>query len=67
MAKVGKGNLLGASSSLVAALTLGAWGVAAPAFAQSAEEDIVVTGSYIRGTPEDAAMPVDVISAQDLQ
>ncbi len=30
-------------------------------------EEIVVTGSYIRGTPEDAALPVDVIDAQELQ
>lgn len=71
MAKIGKANLLGASSSLVAALTVGLWsaGAATTANAQAAdaEDDIVVTGSYIRGTPEDAALPVDVISAQDLQ
>ncbi|MGQ9425830.1 TonB-dependent receptor plug domain-containing protein [Gilvimarinus sp. F26214L] len=29
-------------------------------------EEIVITGSLIRGTPEDAAMPVDTISADDL-
>ena len=29
--------------------------------------DIVVTGSLIRGTPENAALPVDVISSEDLQ
>lgn len=40
--------------------------------AQDAQEDmeakdvIVVTGSYIRGTPEDAALPVDVYSSADL-
>ena len=28
--------------------------------------DIVVTGSLIRGTPEDAALPVDVISGEEL-
>jgi iron complex outermembrane receptor protein len=28
--------------------------------------DIVVTGSLIRGTPEDAAIPVDVISSEEL-
>ena len=27
---------------------------------------IIVTGSYIRGTPEDAALPVDVFTADDL-
>src|SRR6185503_7200458 len=30
------------------------------------EEQVVVTGSYIRGTPEDAALPVDVITQDDL-
>lgn len=28
---------------------------------------IVVTGSFIRGTPEDAALPVDVFSSEDLE
>ncbi|MGH6998181.1 MAG: TonB-dependent receptor plug domain-containing protein, partial [Phenylobacterium sp.] len=38
------------------------------AFAQQAStvEEVVVTGSFIRGTPEDAALPVDVIGADDL-
>ena len=37
------------------------------AAAQDANDDeIVVTGSYIRGTPEDAALPVDVITQDDL-
>lgn len=30
-------------------------------------EEVVVTGSLIRGTPEDAALPVDVVSAEELQ
>lgn len=30
-------------------------------------EEIVVTGSHIRGTPEDAALPVDVIDSQELE
>ena len=46
-----------------------------PAIAQDAEEgaapqprsEIVVTGSLIRGTPEDAALPVDVVSTEELQ
>ena len=29
-------------------------------------EVVIVTGSYIRGTAEDAALPVDVISSEDL-
>lgn len=48
---------------------------ASPAAAQQeptatgADEDriIVVTGSFIRGTPEDAALPVDVFSSEDLE
>ena len=28
---------------------------------------VTVTGSFIQGTPEDAALPVDVLSAQDLK
>jgi len=31
------------------------------------EEVVIVTGSYIKGTAEDAALPVDVITAGDLQ
>lgn len=41
------------------------------AYAQQDEEErklstVTVTGSYIQGTPEDAALPVDVLSAADL-
>src|SRR5690606_35047508 len=43
----------------------------ASAFAQDGSggqvlEEIVITGSLIRGTPEDSAMPVDTISADEL-
>ncbi|MEM1436701.1 MAG: TonB-dependent receptor plug domain-containing protein, partial [Pseudomonadota bacterium] len=30
-------------------------------------EQVIVTGSFIRGTPEDAALPVDVLSRSDLE
>lgn len=50
---------------------------ASPAMAQAAPDDstgavdaskdIVITGSIIKGTPEDAALPVDVIGAAELQ
>ena len=53
-----------------------ALGLATPAFAQSTvadqddagqtTPDIVVTGSLIKGTPEDAALPVDVITSEEL-
>ncbi|WP_293375448.1 TonB-dependent receptor [Phenylobacterium sp. SCN 70-31] len=55
-------------SMLAAAFSLG---LAATAAAQSSAppevEEVVVTGSFIRGTPENAALPVDVLSAQDLE
>lgn len=31
------------------------------------QQTVTVTGSFIAGTPEDAALPVDVITAQDLK
>jgi iron complex outermembrane receptor protein len=42
--------------------------------AQAQQEDgerklstVTVTGSFIQGTPEDAALPVDVLTAEDLR
>lgn len=56
---------------LLCACALSAFAVvaASPALAQddSSEGDIVITGSIIRGTPEDAALPVNVIGADELQ
>ena len=46
---------------------------ALPAFAQEGAESerklttVTVTGSFIQGTPEDAALPVDVLTAADLK
>lgn len=43
-------------------------GLGGPALAQdSTVSEVVVTGSFIRGTPEDAALPVDVVSAEELE
>lgn len=72
-----KSRLLAACAVSVLAV-----GMAAPAAAQSAPSaatqpqtaeaddaaapEIVITGSLIRGTPEDAALPVDVISGDEL-
>ena len=46
-------------------------GAGAPALAQTSApsevQEVVVTGSFIRGTPEDAALPVDVIGIDELQ
>src|SRR5262245_16385754 len=30
-------------------------------------EVVIVTGSHLAGTPEDAALPVDVVSSEDLE
>lgn len=54
------------------ALTLALGATPGLAHAQDAQDEvdakniIVVTGSYIRGTPEDAAVPVDVYTTADL-
>ena len=55
------------AASGLALLLAGA--LAGPASAQTAAtvEEVVVTGSFIAGTPEDAALPVDVTTAEDLQ
>lgn len=61
------GRKLVFSASLAAMMAGGA------AIAQDAEEDearqqtVVVTGSFIAGTPEDASLPVDVLTAEDLR
>ena len=57
--------LQGAKLAGVVAVALGGFG-APTAFAAEPIEEVVVTGSYIRGTPEDAALPVDVITAEEL-
>jgi len=56
------------SSSVLAAMA--AVGISSQAWAQTAPTEVgevVVTGSFIAGTPEDAALPVDVISQEDLE
>ncbi|HEY9217133.1 MAG TPA: TonB-dependent receptor [Phenylobacterium sp.] len=54
----------GGSALAVAASLL----VSGAAFAQDNQvEEVVVTGSFIAGTPEDAALPVDVVGAKELE
>ncbi|NQY14004.1 MAG: TonB-dependent receptor [Henriciella sp.] len=62
------GRKLVFSASLAAMMASGA------AIAQDQDEGdelrqstVTVTGSFIQGTPEDAALPVDVLTAQDLK
>lgn len=64
--------LLALTSGLLWGSAASAQQAAAPAKAAQAEQaatedaEILVTGSFIRGTREDAAMPVDVFTADDL-
>jgi iron complex outermembrane receptor protein len=59
---------------LVSAFAIAVGGLATPAFAQDAAapeedtttKDIVVTGSLIRGSSEQASAPIDVIGAEEL-
>ncbi|HEY8614957.1 TonB-dependent receptor domain-containing protein [Phenylobacterium sp.] len=62
-----KRRYLCGGSALAVAISLG---VAWPTLAQTQStevEEVVVTGSFIAGTPEDSALPVDVLSTEDLQ
>jgi outer membrane receptor protein involved in Fe transport len=57
---------------LVFSASLAALAAGGAALAQEADEDrtldvVTVTGSFIPGTPEDAALPVDVLTAADLR
>ncbi|MFL5296825.1 MAG: TonB-dependent receptor domain-containing protein [Phenylobacterium sp.] len=70
-----KASYFCASSALAVAMTLGlgqtaeaaAAAPAAPAPAAPEVSEVVVTGSYIAGTPTTAALPVNVIGAEDLK
>ncbi len=58
--------LAGASSLALLAVL----GLAAPANAQDdavSVDEVIVTGSFIAGTPEDAALPVNVIGQDEMQ
>lgn len=59
-----------AASAATVVLAAGLWGGAAAAQArQGAGEvsEVVVTGSFIAGTPEDAALPVNVVTFEELR
>ncbi len=56
--------------ALVVAVLISLYFLTTPALVAAEEgvvEEVVVTGSYIRGTPEDAALPVDVLDRSDLE
>jgi iron complex outermembrane receptor protein len=65
---------IGLTSASGVALLIGIAGLASPAWSQDAQnnpstqvEEIVVTGSNIRGSALDAALPVEVYSQRDLE
>ncbi|MBI5942050.1 MAG: TonB-dependent receptor [Caulobacterales bacterium] len=62
-----KFGYMAGGSALAMAVSLG---MASAAAAQSTEptqvDTVIITGSLIAGTPEDAALPVDVIGAEEL-
>ena len=60
------GKMLISSVSFAALAATGA-AVAQEADDALRQETVTVTGSLIAGTPEDAALPVDVVTAQDLR
>jgi iron complex outermembrane recepter protein len=62
-----KVSLFGGGSALAVALSLALSGQALAQEDAAQVEEVVVTGSFIRGTPEDAALPVDVINAEELE
>jgi iron complex outermembrane receptor protein len=53
------------SAAIIAVLYAGA-SYAQETKSTASLDEVVVTGSYIRGTPEDSALPVDVVTAEDL-
>lgn len=62
-----KGRFFCSASVLAAAMALGTSGQALAQTTPTEVGEVVVTGSFIRGTPEDAALPVDVISQEDIE
>ena len=58
-------STLKASLLLLAALLL-SFNSLAQQGADETLEEVIVTGSYIKGSPEDAELPIDVINSEDL-
>ena len=54
-------------SASCVAMAVGMPAVAQEEDAEARQDTVVVTGSFIAGTPEDAALPVDVLTAGELK
>ena len=61
-----KFGYLAGGSALAMAMALGAASAASAQAQPTQVDEVVITGSLIAGSAEDAALPVDVISAEDL-
>jgi iron complex outermembrane receptor protein len=67
------GETMRSNRVLKTAIAIALAGLSGVAFAQEAPntvselETVIVTGTYIRGAAEDAALPVDVISTEELE
>ena len=61
-------NSIFIKTALCGALAFGlaASPIVTPLKAQDSVDEVVVTGSYIKQTPEDAPVPVDVVSSEEL-
>lgn len=57
-------NSIFIKSALYGALALGL--AASPLAAQDSVDEVIVTGSYIKQSPEDAPVPIDVVNSEDL-
>ncbi|WGM38150.1 TonB-dependent receptor [Caulobacter sp. NIBR1757] len=57
---------LAGGSALAMAAAIGFGGIAFAQDEPAQVEEVVITGSLLAGTPEDAALPVDVIGAEEL-
>lgn len=55
--------------SLAAAISMTLWSaqLAAQDSVRAELEEVVVTGSFLRGTPEDTAIPVEIVSYEEIQ
>jgi iron complex outermembrane receptor protein len=54
-------------TAIALGVSLALWGAHVVAQETSALEEVIVTGSFIQGTPENAAQPVETITFEELQ
>ncbi len=62
-----KGSMPLARTAIAVAVSAALWGGYATAAETTQLEEVIVTGSLISGTPEDAALPVETISFEEIR